>query len=88
MLAMVFILGALFAGILAIPALRDFFDMTLLSTGEWFLVMLSAGIGLTIASILWRLPQIERLELPEERGETAASGRPDRRAERDAAASG
>jgi P-type E1-E2 ATPase len=64
MLAMVVSLGALFAGILALPPLRDFFDMTLLSSGEWFLSLLAAGVGLTIASILWRLPQIERLEAP------------------------
>jgi magnesium-transporting ATPase (P-type) len=64
MLAMAVILGGAFAGILAIPPLRDFFDMTLLSAGEWFQALLSAGIGLTIASVLWRLPQIERLEAP------------------------
>ena len=64
MLAMVLILGALFAGILAIGPLRDFFEMTLLSSGQWFLALASAGAGLTIASILWRLPQIERLEGP------------------------
>ena len=57
-------LGALFAGILAIPPLRDFFEMELLSATEWFLALLSAAVGLTIASALWRLPQIERLERP------------------------
>jgi cation-transporting P-type ATPase E len=64
MLAMVAGLAAIFVGILAIPALRDFFDMVLLGPGEWFLVFLSAAIGLTIASVLWKLPQIERLEVP------------------------
>jgi cation-transporting P-type ATPase E len=64
MLAMVMILGALFAGILAIPPLRDFFEMELLNATDWFLAMLSAGVGLTIASLLWRLPQIERLGRP------------------------
>jgi cation-transporting P-type ATPase E len=66
MLALVAGLGALFAGILAIGPLRDFFEMTLLSASEWFLALLSAAIGLTIASILWRLPQIEALEAPAE----------------------
>jgi cation-transporting ATPase E len=69
MLAMVMILGALFAGILAIPPLRDFFEMELLNATDWFLAMLSAGVGLTIASVLWRLPQIERLGRPLDPGE-------------------
>ncbi len=62
MLAMVAGLGALFAGILAIGPLRDFFEMVLLDAGQWFLGLLCAAIGLTIASLLWRLPQIEQLE--------------------------
>ena len=62
MLAMVAGLGALFAGILAIGPLRDFFEMDLLSSAQWFLTLLCAAIGLTIASLLWRLPQIEALE--------------------------
>ena len=66
MLALVAGLGALFAGILAIGPLRHFFEMTLLSASEWFLALLSAAAGLTIASILWRLPQIEALEGPAE----------------------
>jgi cation-transporting P-type ATPase E len=65
MLAMVAALGAVFAGILAIPPLREFFDMVLLSAPEWFLALFSAAIGLTIASLLWKLPQIEALEMPE-----------------------
>jgi cation-transporting ATPase E len=69
MLAMVAALGAVFAGILAIPFLRDFFDMVLLSAPEWFLALFSAAAGLTIASLLWKLPQIERLEVPGERVE-------------------
>ncbi|HEY5977236.1 MAG TPA: cation-translocating P-type ATPase [Solirubrobacterales bacterium] len=64
MLAMIVGLAALFAGILGIGPLRDFFDMVLLSTSEWFLALLSAAVGLAIASVLWRLPQIERLEGP------------------------
>jgi cation-transporting ATPase E len=74
MLAMVAALGALFAGILAIPFLRDFFDMVLLSAPEWFLALFSAAAGLIIASLLWKLPQIERLEVPGERGQPAAGG--------------
>jgi hypothetical protein len=31
--------------------------------------MLAAAIGLTIASVLWRLPQIEHLEAPVEDAE-------------------
>jgi magnesium-transporting ATPase (P-type) len=65
MLALVAGLGAFFAGILAIGPLRDFFDMVLLDASQWFLALLCAAIGLTIASALWRLPQIERLETPE-----------------------
>jgi cation-transporting P-type ATPase E len=64
MLAMVAALGAVYAGILAIPFLREFFEMELLSAPEWFLALLSAAVGLTIASLLWKLPQIEELEAP------------------------
>jgi cation-transporting P-type ATPase E len=62
MLAMVAGLGALFALTLAAAPVRDFFEMTLLSAGQWFVALLCAAVGLTIASVLWRLPQIERLE--------------------------
>ncbi len=64
MLAMVAGLGALFALILAAAPVRDFFEMTLLTASEWFLALLCSAVGLTIASLLWRLPQIERLEAP------------------------
>jgi cation-transporting P-type ATPase E len=64
MLAMVAGLGALFALILAATPVRDFFQMTLLTASQWFLALLCSAIGLTIASLLWRLPQIERLEAP------------------------
>jgi cation-transporting P-type ATPase E len=64
MLAMVVGLAGLYAGILAIPFLRDFFEMELLDATQWFLSLFSAAIGLTIASALWKLPQIERLEAP------------------------
>ena len=65
MLALVAGLGALYALIFAAAPVRDFFEMALLSSAQWFLAMLAAAIGLTIASVLWRLPQIERLETPE-----------------------
>ncbi|MFI5028444.1 MAG: HAD-IC family P-type ATPase [Solirubrobacterales bacterium] len=62
MLAMVAGLGALFALILAAAPVREFFQMELLNATQWFVALLSAAAGLTIASALWRLPQIERLE--------------------------
>ena len=62
MLALVAGLGALFALMLAAAPVRDFFDMVLLDATQWFLALLSAAIGLTLASVLWRLPQIEALE--------------------------
>jgi cation-transporting P-type ATPase E len=64
MLALVAGLGALFALILAAAPVRDFFEMVLLNASQWFLALLSAAVGLTIASVLWRLPQIEALEAP------------------------
>jgi magnesium-transporting ATPase (P-type) len=64
MLAMVAGLGALFALILAAAPVRDFFEMTLLGPTQWFLCLACSAAGLTIASVLWRLPQIERLEGP------------------------
>jgi hypothetical protein len=45
---------------------RHFFEMTMLSSAQWFVAMLCAAVGLTIASLLWRLPQIEALEVPED----------------------
>jgi cation-transporting P-type ATPase E len=66
MLALVAGLGALYALILAAAPVRDFFDMELISSAQWFLALFAAAIGLTIASVLWRLPQIERLEAPAE----------------------
>jgi cation-transporting ATPase E len=64
MLALVAGLGALYALILAAAPVRDFFQMELLDATQWFLSLLAAAIGLTIASALWRLPPIERLEAP------------------------
>jgi magnesium-transporting ATPase (P-type) len=65
MLALVAGLGALYALALAAAPVRDFFDLELLSAGQWFLSMLSVVAGLVLASALWRLPQIQRLEEPE-----------------------
>jgi cation-transporting ATPase E len=71
MLALVVGLAGLYAGILAIAPLRDFFEMELLTATEWFLALISAAVGLTIASALWKLPQIERLEAPPAEPEAA-----------------
>jgi cation-transporting P-type ATPase E len=71
MLAMVAGLGALFALILAAAPVRDFFQMELLDATQWFLALLSAAAGLTIASALWRLPQVERLEAPADPDESS-----------------
>ncbi|MGZ8665652.1 MAG: cation-translocating P-type ATPase, partial [Solirubrobacterales bacterium] len=64
MLAMVAGLGALFALCLAATPVREFFDMSILTALQWFLALFSAALGLIIASVLWRLPQIQRLEAP------------------------
>ena len=66
MLAMVTGLGALFALILAASPVREFFDLELLTAGQWFLSLASVAAGLVVASALWRLPYIQRLELPED----------------------
>jgi cation-transporting P-type ATPase E len=69
MLMMIISLCALFALILGAPPARDFFEMEILTPIQWFLALLSAAAGLAIASALWRLPQVERLERPLEAGE-------------------
>ncbi len=66
MLAMVAGLGALFAGILAVAPLRDFFDMSMLTASQWFIAMLAAALGLVAASLMWRLPQVQAWEVPVE----------------------
>ncbi len=66
MLAMVAGLGALFAGILAVTPLREFFEMSMLTAGQWFLAMLAAAVGLVAASLMWRLPIIHSWERDEE----------------------
>lgn len=62
MLAMIAGLGALFAGILAIPQVREFFEMTMLNASQWFVAMLAAALGLVAASLMWRLPLIQSWE--------------------------
>jgi magnesium-transporting ATPase (P-type) len=70
MLALVAGLGALYALILAAAPVREFFEMELLGATDWFLALLSAAVGLTIASLLWKLPVVEEWEAPAE-NETA-----------------
>jgi cation-transporting ATPase E len=66
MLAMIAGLGALFAGILAVTPLREFFDMSMLTAGQWFLAMFVAALGLVAASLMWRLPLIVSWEQDED----------------------
>ncbi len=63
MLAMVAGLGALYAGILAIAPLREFFEMELANATQWFLALLAAAVGLIIASLIWKIPAVEALEV-------------------------
>ena len=65
MLALVAGLGAIFAGIIAIEPVRTFFDLEVLSGGQWFLALLSVALGLGLAGAAWQLPYMQRLELPE-----------------------
>ncbi len=62
MLAMVAGLGALYALMLAADPVRKFFELEILDATQWFLALLAAAIGLTIAALAWRLPIIERWE--------------------------
>jgi magnesium-transporting ATPase (P-type) len=62
MLAMVAGLGALYALILAAAPVREFFELEILDATDWFLSLLAAAIGLTIAALVWRLPVIVRWE--------------------------
>ena len=66
MLAMVAGLGALYALILAAGPVRSFFDLELLSAGQWFLCLLNVAAGLVLAALAWRLPYIQALEAPNE----------------------
>lgn len=62
MLALVAALGALYALALAVEPLRHFFELTQLGGGQLFIALLSAAAGLVLASAVWRLPVVERLE--------------------------
>jgi magnesium-transporting ATPase (P-type) len=64
MLALVAGLGAIFALILAAQPVRDFFELDLLSGGQWFLSLAFVALGLGLAGAAWRLPFVQRLELP------------------------
>ena len=66
MLALVAGLGALYALVLAARPVREFFDLELLSAGQWFLSLLSVAAGLVLAAVAWRLPYIQALEAPAE----------------------
>jgi magnesium-transporting ATPase (P-type) len=72
MLALVAGLGALYALALAAGPVREFFDLELLSAGQWFLSLLSVAVGLVLAAIAWRLPQIQALDAPAEAPATEA----------------
>ena len=78
MLALVAALGALYALALAVEPLREFFELTQLGGGQLFLALLSAAGGLVLASAVWRLPAIERLEEDPAlaRGRAHAASRP------------
>lgn len=76
MLAMVSVLGALFALILAAGPIRGFFDLELLSAGQWFLCLASVAAGLVTASALWRLPFIQALEADPDDDAEVAEGEP------------
>ena len=65
MLAMVAGLGALYALVLAVEPVREFFELSLLDAGQWFLSLASVAIGLALAAVGWRLPIIQHLEAPD-----------------------
>jgi cation-transporting ATPase E len=62
MLAMIAGLGAIYALILAAAPVREFFDLELLSAGQWFLSLACVALGLIIAALAWRLPYVQQLE--------------------------
>ena len=74
MLAMIAGLGALFALILAAPPVREFFELELLTSGQWFLSLACVAVGLVLAALAWRLPYIQQLEV--DGGETDDAGVP------------
>jgi cation-transporting ATPase E len=74
MLAMVAGLGALYALILAAAPVRDFFELELLSSGQWFLSLACVAGGLLLAALAWRVPYIQRLEVDPALEPAAAEG--------------
>jgi magnesium-transporting ATPase (P-type) len=66
MLAMIAGLGALYALALAAAPVREFFDLELLSAGQWFLCLISVAAGLVLAAVGWRRPYLQALEAPAE----------------------
>ncbi len=74
MLALIAGLGAIFAGILAIEPVREFFELEVLSGGQWFLAIACVAIGLGIAGVAWQLPFVQRLERDD--GEDSADAGP------------
>jgi magnesium-transporting ATPase (P-type) len=66
MLALVAALGALYALALAVEPLRHFFELSQMGGGQLFLALVSAAGGLVLASAVWKLPMIERLEEEEQ----------------------
>ena len=67
-------LGALYALILAAAPVRSFFDLELLSAGQWFLCLLYVAAGLVLAALAWRLPYIQVLEAPDAAEPRARAG--------------
>ena len=62
MLAMIAVLGALFAAVFAMAPVREFFELELLSAAQWFLSLLAVAAGLLVAAAGWRLPYVQHLE--------------------------
>jgi len=81
MLAMIAGLGALLAAVFALGPVRDFFELELLSAGQWFLSLVAVAAGLVIAGFGWRLPQIQALEASEDAQPAAAGPGPTHRAQ-------
>ncbi len=64
MLAMIAGLGALLAAAFALTPVREFFELALLTAGQWFLSLVAVAAGLVIAGLGWRIPQIQALDAP------------------------
>ena len=86
MLAMVALLGALLALLFAVEPIRAFFELETLGAGQWFASLACVAIGLIVASLLWGLPAIQRLEEPAVDHEGLRARRRRRSAEAHAAA--